>query len=944
MLDIDAAVPRTLDPRQLRRIEAVHRGFLYQHLYAVWCLLLAGPSGIRAVVVESDEDIELETDKGCIYVQVKTRVGALARADVDDALARFAQIRAEHTNKSRSGDAYFVIASNAAPNGPLAAMLRGPGWPKDVELHWPSMEGGPRVVVPKPAMDIAEAIERCSFLADSLPHALLVPETLVWKLAGQVMLAASGTPPRTNHRFTAEELPVLFEQLVLQLQDFPAPPAVYRPQKGEPSLVSDAPVRIVAGYSGAGKTAWAAAAAQQTPEQLAYFDVGDTPGPALAMSLARELAARWLGSKGGRLGEVLLPGASGLDLLQALGRQMEVRGERVTLVLDNAHRLPPADLLALISRVPWLRVLLLCHPGEAVRELQIMLDVKAERLEGWDADAVAAEAQERCCRADFATCERLRRLTGALPYYVQNALSIAQAEYDGDLAALCTELEAQTHIVETAQEIILERTFAAATPELRDILSVLSIADVPISGSEARAVLRDSLSLDDVEVARRLRGLPATGAMELFGGDRLKVHDAMRLVTQRHLIGFGPAEVERVRRVFADVIVASIQEDWSLGKLSLLIRLFGQVGRATLLVEFATDELFHEMGVWPEIEPFLVRTAEGDGDPEQRCRALDGLIFNDLREGKSERALERLGTMGRLIERHGIGDQLWLNWAMKRMLALAQKSNGEAVAAAIEEMRPRVPKQPEYDRIFRYNVANAFFRLGEFKRTTAETGRLITEYYDALGIDPELVFGRNADELRPLLPERPGLVDDLKHLADTLDLHAQAITAQGGVSPFGRIHALKFYQLAHAPDSMLRVGQELVDEFCGRNDFQGARDLIERNLLPLVQGLRLAGHMIPVRSQYAVVLAYCGAWDEADAEMARLLPYHPGMSEAGQKELMTQHRLIAELRRHGPPSQLRVPQVTPPWMRESVRSGKRPGRNELCPCGSGKKFKRCHGV
>jgi len=24
--------------------------------------------------------------------------------------------------------------------------------------------------------------------------------------------------------------------------------------------------------------------------------------------------------------------------------------------------------------------------------------------------------------------------------------------------------------------------------------------------------------------------------------------------------------------------------------------------------------------------------------------------------------------------------------------------------------------------------------------------------------------------------------------------------------------------------------------------------------------------------------------------------------------------------------------------------GKKPGRNDLCPCGSGKKYKRCHGA
>jgi hypothetical protein len=48
-----------LDPTQLRRIEAVHRGFLYQHLYAVGCLMLAAGAAASAVIVEADEDIEI---------------------------------------------------------------------------------------------------------------------------------------------------------------------------------------------------------------------------------------------------------------------------------------------------------------------------------------------------------------------------------------------------------------------------------------------------------------------------------------------------------------------------------------------------------------------------------------------------------------------------------------------------------------------------------------------------------------------------------------------------------------------------------------------------------------------------------------------------------------------------------------------------------------------
>jgi hypothetical protein len=41
-----------LDPSQLKRIQAMHRGFLYQHLYAVGAILLAGASGLKVLRVE----------------------------------------------------------------------------------------------------------------------------------------------------------------------------------------------------------------------------------------------------------------------------------------------------------------------------------------------------------------------------------------------------------------------------------------------------------------------------------------------------------------------------------------------------------------------------------------------------------------------------------------------------------------------------------------------------------------------------------------------------------------------------------------------------------------------------------------------------------------------------------------------------------------------------
>ena len=139
-------------------------------------------------------------------------------------------------------------------------------------------------------------------------------------------------------------------------------------------------------------------------------------------------------------------------------------------------------------------------------------------------------------------------------------------------------------------------------------------------------------------------------------------------------------------------------------------------------------------------------------------------------------------------------------------------------------------------------------------------------------------------------------------------------------------------------NSLIRVGQDLVDEFVGRNDFIGARETIETNLLPNVLQLKMLARIIPVRSQYAVVLAYCGDFDAAEAEMERLAPYEAGLDEKGQWELRNQRKAIAQIRLKGPP-----PQWIPPIPRTAMMPRQKTGRNAPCPCGSGKKYKKCHG-
>jgi hypothetical protein len=196
-------------------------------------------------------------------VQVKTRSEALTEGDIEGAIQRFARLRREHADGRRPGAAAFAVVANVQPGHKLVERLKGEDWPADTRLSWPGNELTDKALPPA-WRDVAEGLASCAALAAALPFGSLVPETVVWKLAGLVMCAASGTPPHTNHAFRAEELPDVFEQLAVQLQDFPAPPLRYRSQAEEPHLTSDAHVRVITGFSGAGKTMWVAQAAQHS--------------------------------------------------------------------------------------------------------------------------------------------------------------------------------------------------------------------------------------------------------------------------------------------------------------------------------------------------------------------------------------------------------------------------------------------------------------------------------------------------------------------------------------------------------------------------------------------------------------------------------------------------------------------------------------------------------
>lgn len=930
-----------LDAAQLNRIEAVHRGFLYQHLFAVACLLNAAKSGVTAVVVEADEDVELERQGGRTYLQIKTRASVLHKSDIESALNRFELLRGEHGAGKRQGAATFAVVSNVPPGKALLEEIASEDWPKDVAIYWPGSPCGD-TAVPKAWQNIEEAAAECASLAASLPFGVLLPDTLVLKMASLVMAASAGTPPRADHRFSSSELPALFEQFVVQLQDFPAPPTNYRPVSDEPAIFSEHQVRAIVGLSGAGKTAWIAEAAVHSVEELAYFDVGDTPSTAIAIPFARELAGRFFGSGGG-LGSTILPGATGFDMLRAINARLSAEGKRPLVVIDNAHRVSPDDLLALTDLAPEVRFVLLCQPGATTEALQALRGVPTETLRGWDEDAVAAEAAGVGCGITPASIAKVVALTGGLPLYVQNAMRIALAEHGGDLGKFCADVEALTHNVKTAQELILSKTFKALPKAAQDVLAVLSQSDIPLGKAEAQEACANGLDLDEKEFAAALRSLRPVGAIEVFGVDNIKVHDALRLLGRSHLSEFSSEGVAKAQKALKDVIFKSVVAGKSPQKFLLYVRLLSEMGEVKPLIQFATDELFHELGVFSEITEVLKKAAVNEAiAPDERFAALDGLVFADLRAGDIDGAAERLSAMSAIADSHPLDATDRANLANKIMLQASQAGDEAIVDEQAKKLAALFPDDPLRDRIMRYNIAHANFKLRRFERCMAETEPLITEYYEVLGITPRQVMGRNPDKLWDLLDSDVDHTDSLKHLADTLDLQAQATDRLGGVAPFARIHAIKFYAMVNALESVARVGQDLADEFIGRGDYIGARQVLETNVLPHVIRLKMTEYILPVRRQYAVVLAYCGDHDAADTEMDRMRPYEAGLNEAHRNEYRSQLSLIARLRRIPPPPQWQMPGGLTQRMVDRISQPKM-RRNEPCFCGSGAKYKKCHG-
>jgi hypothetical protein len=390
-------------------------------------------------------------------------------------------------------------------------------------------------------------------------------------------------------------------------------------------------------------------------------------------------------------------------------------------------------------------------------------------------------------------------------------------------------------------------------------------------------------------------------------------------------------------------LLLSLYRERDTSRFSLLTRVLLAADDVKILVDLIGEEMFHEMGVATEMWHHLEELVSREGiDAEQHYWALDGLVFSDIKRGRYELLPPRFAKMQRLIDEGGLGNDALVSFTMKRMFYDAYLKDTKSVTAAIAELRRLVPENDVHQRVYLYNAAASMLELGQLEQALALASDVVDANFRALGITAKQVHLQQAPAIRQMINWSAIDHADVKRLADALDLKAKVIEALHLIDPFLRIQAMKFYGIAGAVDSVVRVGQDLADEFVFRCDFVGAREVLEQHVIPVVTGNKLLTKNVGARGQYAVVLAYCGDYVAAEREMARLQPYIDGLDHRQRTELQSQIELIGQIKRRPiPQRRIGMPLPVAKTMPIGPRQVEKVGRNDPCPCGSGKKFKKC---
>ncbi|MFI0875227.1 ATP-binding protein [Streptomyces parvus] len=878
-----------LDAAQQLRIRATHRGFTYQHLYAVGCLLRLRDAGAQTLLVERDEDLEVVLPDRRLYLQLKTRQsGVLRWSDIREAVADFEKaICAEHEEGRRRGTPVLVVVSNAQPGPDLLARVRAADWSADVRLLWPAGPPGQDTWLPPPAPDLEGMLRWCTAEAERVPFRSLKPQTLVEKLAARVQYACTGAH---GQAFAATDLPELCEQFVEELQAFPEAPDTYWPQQSESELLGEQRVRLVVGYSGAGKTTWAAHAAGRCPLPITYCDVADGMSTeAVAESLARELAARHLSSPVG--GE--LPHGSSTEVLRAVHLRLAQTSAMVAVVLDNAHRLPTNGIRMLIDALPTVQLILLAQPWPDQTVLEAHLGITAQMLPGWTVDTTAAAFAAEGCRPDYSTAQRVRTLAGGLPLYILQAAALTAREYGADAAAFCDAFEERTHLTSTAQELILEQAFERLSETAKALAGLLALAEVPLTRDELQQMAAD-VGLERAPInARALRELAAHGLTQTFADGHVKLHDAARPLAASIVEEFDEEAADRVQRTLCRLLDGHRSPD----RLTRWMRLLGATGQIDALIALTETEGFFERGYPRELRAVLADTAHAaEADTALRFDAHNALSVWAHRDNDLDAVAQHAQAM-KTLHRAGhpdFGHRERMLLANRRFRLYGESGDLKQLKRAYVEAHAEIPAPSRYDRGLRYEYAAALWTAGQYEEAGLLTMEVAVAYMDHLGLGDDDLLAPHAElHAKCVSSETP---DDFKRLADCFGLAVLVLRKLNRID-FGpwAARAQNLYAASGATRSAINSAQDFADVLRLTNPCEALK-ILDRMLLA-AQHENLPDLIIGLRSQRAEILARTGDITGARTEIGILSQYELTFDQA--MDIRLQSQLIEEIAHSG---------------------------------------------
>lgn len=872
-----------LDQAQLRRITSLHRGFAYQHLYAVGCLLRMGGVNAHSLRTERDEDVEVVFEDRYLYLQVKTRQGKLTWGDVRAAVEQFTRIRDEHTAGRRHGTPWLIVVTNTDLGPDLLARTLLASWPTDVALICPGRPHPVETWLPEPRRDLASALQWCTGQAELIPFGSLTAPTLVWKLAAHVQYACTGAH---GHEFLTADLPQLYEQFVEELQAFPELPGVYRPHDGEPDLASENPVRLVVGFPGAGKTTWAAHAAQHSPQPVTYFDTAGMSSASVPGALARELAARYFSGASAEP----LPVEEGIDVLRAVHARLVRSGITIVVVLDNVHLMASDDIRLVVGALSTAKLVLLGHPQPEQIPLASRLGIERETLHGWDTDTIAAVFDSEGCTLDFATAANIASITAGLPLYVLNSAQITRSAYAGDGAAFCTDVRAETHATPTAQELILDKSFGVLPENARTVAALLAIAGIPVTVEEFQEL---TAAAGLPRSAQAVRDLTARGLTQSFADGRLSLHDAVRPLASVSADELPDDLTHRVRLALLQVL----EGHKGLSRVGRWMMLLVETGQIDRLLDLTSEEGFYESGYPREIHTAIEDAATDlDRSAVSRLEAHSALAIFAYLDGDWAKFARHVHAMEHLAaaDDGGIGSRERALLASRQFVLYGRTKDVRRLEEAFAAAVAQVAAGSAEDRGLRYSYAQGLYFAEDFARADKLACELALVYCKHLGLG-SADFNGPPTRLRERLRAYAGPSDDYKRLADCFGLSVRSRRSLGVVSgpmTIAAIPAMKLYSIIGAWRQTVDSGQEFVDILMNTGQHQQALKLIEQ-LLPLTEEYNLPEMTIGLRSHCAVVLAHNGDIAAARAEIDSLAAYEPTPDQAG--DILRQRAIIEAL-------------------------------------------------